>query len=379
MKKNVKIIVSALCLIISTIIAMSACASSAPVKSIEYTELGIPLAAQYTDGVRARCPWDMILFKNRLYVGGGDYDSNAGPVNVCYYDLNTSQWVCEGTVDDEEINRFCLINGSLVIPGTDPRGNGIYGQFYTLEQDQWKTTQSIRGGLHNFDMVAYNGMVFAGLGVASGESPIVCSLDGGQTFSPVDMVKDGIPVDTSESALVRVYDLFILNDSLYAAFRYGETEITYDLYKFQNGVFVFDNQWYQKIHQIRYTSNIIGGKAEFKGQLFFTTGYLYATSDMANFTRVVLPNNETVYDLYAENDCLYALCGAPQENGGFEISIWANHTGEPTRFTELFRFAYDIPPISMVYRDGDIYIGMGDFQTSHDKNGMILHIQYKKE
>ena len=379
MKKKAKKLVSALCLMISFITTASACTSSVPIESIEYTELGIPLAAQYTDGVRARCPWDMILFENRLYVGGGDYDSNSGPVNVWFYDLNTSHWVCEGVVDDEEINRFCLINGSLVIPGTDPRGDVTYGQFYTLEKDQWKTTQSIQGGLHNFDMVAYNGMVFAGLGVASGESPIVCSHDGGQTFSPVEMIKDGVPIDTSKSALVRVYDLFVLNDSLYAAFRYGETEVTYDLYKYQNGGFIFDTQWYQKIHQIRYTSNIIGGKAEFKGQLFFTTGHLYATSDMANITRVILPNNEVVYDLYVENNCLYALCGVPQENGDYVISVWSNQAGEPTQFAELFRFEYDVPPISMVYHDGDFYIGMGDIQTSHDKNGMILHIKYKKE
>ena len=92
----------------------------------------------------------------------------------------------------------------------------------------------------------------------------------------------------------------VIYNCLYAIFLYGDTEITYDLYKYYNGEFVFDNELYNKIHQVKYNNYIIGGKAEFKGNMYFTTGYLYVTNDMTNFTRIDFPNEKTVYDI-----CIY--------------------------------------------------------------------------
>ena len=107
--------------------------------------------------------------------------------------------------------------------------------------------------------------------------------------------------------------------------------------------------------------------------MYFTTGHLYATNDMENFTRVVFPSKQTVYDVFADENGLYALCGEKQSDGKYEISVWSNVGREVTEFDELFSFAYDIPPLSIACVDSDFYIGMGSRLVS-DKNGMIIYI-----
>jgi len=364
-------------ILIIILITVLGCSAQAPIDDITYVELGIPTSSRYSQGIRARCPWDMVVWNDCLYVGSGDYDSNAGPVDIWCYDREEDAWGNTGTVPEEEISRFCIIGNTLVIPGVDPTEDWTYGNYYKFEGDEWIKVRSISGGMHNFDIVEYNGRIFCGLGVAAGEYPIVCSTDNGETFTPIKMYKDGALVDTSGSQNVRVYDLFVFNNNLYATFMYGDTEITYDLYRYENDTFVYDNQWYQKIHQVKHTNNIISGKTEFKGNMFFTTGHLYATSDMANFTRIKFTNSQIVYDLSVYNEKLYALCGEQKENGKYVVSVWVNNTGEATDFCELFNFTYDIPPLSIACHDEGFCFGMGDYNSVHKKNGMILSVDYK--
>ena len=375
-KRRIKNTVVALLTGILLICTICACSINETIENIEYIELGIPTAIRYPEGIRARCPWDMAVQNGNLYIGSGDYDANAGPVDMWCYHIEKGIFSNTGTLPEEEIGRFCRIGGKLIAPGIDATEDWLYGNYYTLEGEVWQKTRNIPGGLHNFDMVEYKGKIFCGLGVASGEYPIACSSDGGRTFAPVAMYRDGIPLDTSGSQNVRVYDLFLLRDSLYAAFMYGDTEITYDLYRYDDGKFVYDNQWYQKIHQIQYTNTIIGDKAELNGKMFFTTGYLYATSDMTNFSRLVFPEEQIVYDLEIYENSLYVLCGKKQENGQYRVSVWKNAGEEDANFFELFNFLYDVPPLSIACHDGIFYIGMGDSTSTHSKNGMILSIKY---
>lgn len=357
--------------------ALPGCSFHKPVEDIAYTELGIPSSSRYASGSEALRPGDMIIWEEKLYVGGGDYDFNAGPVDIWVYDGTTCEWTNSGTVSDEEINRFCVVNGSLIAPGIDPIEDWSYGNYYKLTDNEWVKYRNIPGGLHNFDMVAYNGMIFCGLGVSPGEFPIACSADGGNTFSSVEMYKDGELIDTTERERVRVYDLFVLKNTLYAAFSYGETEITYDLYRYENGAFVFDNQWLKKMYGVNYTNCLIGGKAEFKGQMFFTTGYLYSTADMAKLTRINFPGNQIVYDISVYNNALYVLCGEKKENGEYTVSVWKNVSGVAIDFFELFNFTYEAPPLSMACYDEGFYIGMGDARSVNEKNGMILQINFE--
>ena len=348
------------------------------IESVSYTELGIPSSERYVVGTAARSPWDMVIWENRLYIGSGNYDTNEGPVDIWCYDIADEVWKNSGTVPEEEIDRFCIINNKLFAPGIDSREDWTLGNYYTFDNGQWVKHHNITGGLHIFDIVEYNGMIFAGLGVLRGSHPVVCSEDGGRTFNNVKFIKNDVAIDTAESENVRVYDLFVFKDELYAAFLYGDTDLTYDLYRYENGVFVYDNQWYGKIHQIKYTNNIISAKAEFKDRMFFTTGYLYVTEDMTNFKHIVFPDSETVYDIFCDDERTYALCGNKQEDGKYKISVYSNKGQNIEEFKVLFSFVYDIPPLSFAKQDDRFFIGMSDTKNINDKNGSIILIEYSK-
>ncbi len=343
---------------------------------IKYRELGIPSEESYPENFKARCVWDMAVHGDRLFIGGGDYDANAGPVDVWCWDIGEKTWTKSGTVPDEEISRFCSINDCLTVPGTDPQGDWELGNYYIWKNGEWETLRVIPGGIHNFDMVEFDGAIFAGLGVTEGEYPISCSKDGGATFYPVEMIKNGLPLET-RGRQIRVYDFVQLNGVLYAVFYcYDDTALTYELYRYDGEFFVFDSTLLGKVHQIKYFNNIMGGKAEFKGKLFFATGYLYATDDMENFLRISFPDSENVYDLCTADGCLYVLCGKLREDGRYRVSVWKNESGEDTDFEEIFAFLYDAPPLSLVRHGSSFYMGMGDYSAENRKNGMVLAVEW---
>ena len=172
--------------------------------------------------------------------------------------------------------------------------------------------------------------------------------------------------------------MFVFKGNLYATFMYGESEITYDLYRYENGVFVYDNQWYGKIHQIKFTNNIITGKTQFADHMYFTTGYLYATEDMANFTRIAFPDSQTVYDICKDENYLYALCAIKLDDGKYKVSVYRNDGRILTNFHEIFNFTYDVPPLSIACQDENFFIGMGDTHNVNDKNGMIVYLEYSE-
>ena len=353
-----------ICALLSIVLmAVSGCAVQTP-NYITCIELGIPTRSRYSAGVRARCPWDMIVWEENLYIGSGDYGANTGPVDIWCYDTQENTWKNTGTVPDEEISRFCIVGDTLVAPGIDPIEDWTWGNYYQFDGNTWIKHRNIIGGIHNFDMVEYNDSIFCGLGVLSGEYPVVCSSDGGETFVPIKMYKDGSLLDTFGSEKVRVYDLFVLNDTLYALFRYGDTEITYDLYKYEAGIFVYHNPWNEKIQKVKHTNNMIGGKVALNGNMFFTTGYLYATTDMTNLSCIEFPNAEVVYDISVYNDTLYVLCGKQNKDGKYIVSVWKNNGKNATDFSELFKFVYAIPPLSMAC-------------DNHEKNGMVVFVDYE--
>ena len=71
----------------------------------------------------ARSVWDLHNFSGRIYVGGGDWINNQGPVSVWSFAGDNSrskyQFQKEVTVDDESVDRFRTCAGRLFVPGID--------------------------------------------------------------------------------------------------------------------------------------------------------------------------------------------------------------------------------------------------------------------
>ncbi len=343
---------------------------------VKYTELLKPY--RYYTGEVPNCVWDMEIYDGKLFCGGGDYDINAGPVHIRAYNLNEKIWETGGVLYEEEINRFYIIDGKLTTVGVDPQAGWELGNFYTLEGDEWEQHRTIPGGIHCFDIVKFDGTLFVGLGVLEGSYPISASEDGGKTFTTVNMVKNGMPLDTSdENKTYRVYDFFTLNGKLYALYISGGIK---ELYRYENGEFVYFKSEMYLLPEVNFNYIRIGSKTEFMGKCFFANGYLYESSDMVNFSmvnEVYTRTDSYVYDIYVEDGKMYALSFSLGEQGEKLTSVWVNATGEAEDFKMLFEFEYEAPPLSFVSNGGDFYIAMGDGKTENPKNGEVLFIAEK--
>ncbi|MBQ5810632.1 MAG: hypothetical protein IIW23_03535, partial [Clostridia bacterium] len=187
------------------------CSACAPRESYEanFVEMGIPLRDVYPEGGVERTVWGIEYYDGALYVGSGDYDLNRGPVNMAHYDLAKLEWKIDGLANDEQIERFYNFDGTLYAVGYDSRGSWDFGNYYTCtEMGKWKTHNTLPNGVHNFDMIMFEGKIFAGLGVLEGNAPIVMSADQ-ETWVPMFLWKDGTLRKTYDGNFIRVYDFFV--------------------------------------------------------------------------------------------------------------------------------------------------------------------------
>ena len=344
----------------------------APIHNIAFTELGNPTREKYPNGEYARCAWDMAIYGGKLYLGSGDYGNNLGPVAVSCYHIASGTWEENTLLPDEEINRFCLIDGKLCAPGIDPQQAWDYGNYYVLDDTGWSVKRTIPGGVHVFDIVEHEGHIFAGLGVVEGRYPVSVSKDGGETFLSVPFQKEGMAVDTRGFSHIRTYDFFAIGGELYATLT---LDSTYELYIYDSNkeCFVFEEDWTGRMDVRRYKQNVLGEKAVFNKKLYITTGCLYQTSDLISLTHIAVGENTVVADLVVSGDVMYVLTFVKGENEGYQTKVYALCKGE-TELKEVFDFVYDVPGISMVVDGNDFYIGMGKRGLSDPKNGNLIRV-----
>lgn len=173
--------------------------------------LGIPYKSRYQSNAQiyARNIWDMIIFKEKIFLGAGNSSnygpaSNAGPVPVIMLDPKTEAFETSFSVDDEQIDKFFIHNDDLLIPGHDPREDWRFGNLYlTKNGTSWSKYRTIPEGVHVYSLTDFKGMLFAGLGTRSGGS-VVVSEDHGAKWKKTD-------INSS-----RIYDLIMVDEKLYA-------------------------------------------------------------------------------------------------------------------------------------------------------------------
>lgn len=153
--------------------------------------LGIPLAQRYKNeaygsaGAYARNVWALKAFDGRLYIGAGNSSNggpapNAGPVPVVSFDPATKQFSQEWNAPDEQLDVFRVFSdGSLYIPGHDPKEDWKLGNFYRRGKGvsgKWEKMRTLPDGVHCYDMAEFDGKLLA-CGYGTYES-----VDSGKTF-----------------------------------------------------------------------------------------------------------------------------------------------------------------------------------------------------
>ena len=346
--------------------------------------LGIPTAEWYSYNMLARCVWDMTIYDNKLYVGCGDYTNNTGGVPVMYCALDDlGNWQKEGTILDEQLGRFLVIDDKLTIPGWDPKDTPEYGTYYQLEDGKWKTYSGLPDGLHNFDLVRYDGKLFAGIGANQGETPIVVS-ENGTDFERVPMLRNGEPIDTNDGDRIRTYNLWVVNDTLYADFYYENTvenKRVQEVYRYENGVFVFCSGLGKKLDLTGIFSVNLSkpwADAVVDDALFFTVGRLYKTTDMVMFTEIPLPNEGWVYDIYTYNDTMYLLTAFQGGDGAYSVTVYSSATANLDDLKVEYTLDNAAQPTALAVSDDGYFISFGNWNSMVDEqNGTVIYYPKK--
>lgn len=337
-------------------------------------DCGIPIATKYTSNTdTARNVWDIICYDGYLYVGSGDFDKNAGPCELWRMNLDTGRWEISGEVMDEQINRFEVIGGQLVSPGTDPRASWSSGTWYRLtEEDTWETINNIPGGVHIFDMIEFDGKFFAALGSVAGNSAMVVSNDGGITFESVGMIKDGQDMAGFMYELNRVYDLFVIEDTLCALY-YGGKESAL-IFTYNGSYFEYNTSWKFKLIYNGWWYHPIGDKVNFDGKLYIAAGSLYAVDGTPeNIKNVRIEGVNHIWDVLTYDGKLYALCATVIDDG-YTVSVMSLEEGSST-FELVLGFDYDIPARSFAFDGEKFYFGMGTLTDTGENLGRILSVE----
>ena len=352
-------------------------------------------------GAYASNIWDLFSFEGLIYLGMGNSsnlppNANAGPVPIVTFDPATDAFSTPFTVDEEQIDIYRLIQGQLVVPGHDPRGNPSEGNFYRLEQGQWVKYSTVPNGIHTYDMLSYKGDLYAALGA---ENDVVRSSDDGQTWSRVPM--GVVPSRSNGQLYARSYVLFEFEGKLWSvgtlqreagppidtagrglwSWDGSEAEEREDLPIDVMMPHVASFSPYTSLSRARPHRAVV-----FDGALYYLganpindhqvepAGVYRARSLVRGaldieVVRVDQAAAEPIWtswrpwDLVARDGALYILASrAKKPEGssvpqGFEIGVWASKEGDS--WTRILKADLETFARSLEVQDGDLYLGLG--------------------
>lgn len=325
---------------------------------------------------KSRVPWDMIIEDGKLYIGGGDYGDNTGPVDVYCMDLITNEWSVSGTLNDEAIGKFVRIDDRVYAPGFDSKGSSTTGNFYWLQNGQWQNNNSIPGAAHNYDIVSYDNKLLFAIGTWTGStSPVQATEDHGLTFSSVPFYKDGVNIiENNDFDFMRVYDFFVNESGLYCIFvaTIDGSSQYYEFFRYENNAFHFISTHIETGIRIKtIKQEPIGAEVSFQGQSYIAAYYLSRTTDFKTAEELSLPRKELAVDLLTEGDQLYILC-AETKDTTCDVRVYAYVHN--SFFYPLLSFESENLPISFAKNGNDFYIGLGKQGFNDEAVGTVISV-----
>ena len=348
----------------------------------QVAELGVVSERSFGPEALANSCWDVKIWNGQVFRGAGDYDKNAGATPIFAYDIAAGKWQNYGTVPDMAIHSYEVIGGTLCAAGIDPSGGWDMGNYYYLQDGKWKTQRTIPNGVHNFDMIEFDGKIFAGVGTEDADDTVAVSTDGGKSWSYVPLYnKDGQRFDTTGYKWTRTYEFAQYNGQLYAllSFQMGIGS-KHMLFRYENGKMVLVNdQVFPLIGGVSVGRKYWNGEFEFDGACYLTASSLYAIrdfSDQENFEVIKMPNGERVADAFLKDGVIYVLSFKQDtKTREYTVVIYKSTTGKTGSFTPVADFTYSTAPISFDTDGNHFYVGMGYNYYAKEKSGMVLRVK----
>ncbi len=335
----------------------------------EVSVLSSPQRGRYpdnTDKTLSRSVWDMIVYEGRIYLGGGDYWSNTGPVDIYSLVPGQSEFTKEFTVDEEMVSRFVIADGKLIVPGNDPRESWDLGNLYIKEAGKWAKLRTIPNGVLCFEMAAAKGILYAGVGTDHGQA-VLYSRDWGHSWSPV-LFQEAPGVLVSDGEAVHGF-----------AFRGGMCTLEGDVLVPEAMVpRSMKRTWFLGephdffFHEPDRPSNAVA----FGGGIVTWTWFssLKYGPDPARFVApgaargsvIEALKDARICDVAVDNGRLYAL-GVREQGKGFALTIYSTADVKTWRPEVTFESAETFPR-SFVKAGDAFYVGLGAGVNNEDKD-----------
>lgn len=333
--------------------------------------------------------WDLQLFDNKIYIGQGDSAGNAGPVPVLSLDPATDAMNHEFVVDEEQIDIFKIIDGKLHIPGHDSREAWSLGNFYKKGIDsEWEKIRTIPNGIHVYDMLKFNGKLYASLGtrVRQGQSQIVESADDGLTWRAVYTCTNDDIIGH------RIQNLFVAEGRLYGVgyiYNIKNNRYTdgYRLLRYDGNKFVNDIQSkliipksdafrFAKLSRITHVDNkvmYIAGSVYNDHQIKHSEMYIMGSPAWA--TKVQFANRQAIpTDILVRGQEVFVLAYVKISDTEYDNIIYK--TNNFKYFDEFGRYKSTTFAMSFEEFDGDFFLGMGTYNlTGHPEAGQIVRLK----
>lgn len=361
-------------------------------------------AYNYYTHLPSRSIKELKAYDDKIFLGLGDWDANTGPAKILYYDTKTEKIVSSGTIADEAVENFNIIDGKLYTTGTDPRRIWGYGSYYVYndENNNWEQHELYNGWIHVFEIEKYNDKFFMCGSVNSAEfTPIQVSYDNGKTFENVKIYdKNGKEFEFDNN--LRFYAFEHYNNKFYAYTYYVKTitdsnGTSTKVAAETNGIYEYDEETnsFKFTRRPGATNNENGlntstsyNVSRFKNNTVFNNQFIYVSgNDLYKWrvlgdlsTAIALDIDPECYiqDVVVNEDTLYALAyHYNKTDKSFSTRIYS--TKDLEKFDLVYEFNIDSFPFSIEYHNNCLYIGTNYHEDSKDYNDYSSGLKDKSE
>lgn len=354
------------------VLALATLGGALPKQATSTTAVRVDnLGTPFTKGLYARNVWDMQLYDNRIFLGHGNSsnsgpDTNAGPITIWSFDLATQQFVAEYQTNEEQVDIFRVIDGTLYTPGHDPREGSEFGNYYRLDAAGWQKIRTVPNVLHTYDIIRHEGKLFTANGTLQ-KNTLQVSEDGATWRSAFDM--DG-----------RSYEIFVWKHELYAMrwilsnntasesaiLRYNDASGKFENIMVEGRLIIPGRPNNSYSRTVRTT--------EFAGQLVYIgSDYgvndhqwrpfgLYVAPTWETARKVALPEAAALpYDVLMRGDTLYVTAAFKRSAAEYTNVVYK--TKDLNSWSEVLRFDAVTFARSFEEVGGVFYFGLGSEET----------------
>ena len=323
----------------------------------------VPAYESYTNHINSRFIKELKAYDGKIFMGLGDWNDNTGPVKIVYYDTTDGKIKTSGTIDDEAIQKFNIIDDKLYTTGCDPKDNWGYGSYYIYnkEENKWDKHLKNDGWIHVFNIVKFKEKLFmCGSTVDTMEtSSIQSSSDNGATFESVPVYKNDTILPYNSS--LRCYNLAVYNGKLYGYIGYESYAGIYEYDEKNNRFDYISTRPYGLSYNNTYFEYTI-----FNNQFIYISGIrLYTSKDLKTFTPIADNTGYNIKDAVVHGDTLYTLSYKKYSYNKYNVIIYS--TKDLSEFKPIYEFKTNVEPFSLEYYDNSLYIGTTSSDSDDNK------------